>query len=270
MQHPFTGVSSIGLDLDSVVDACRAYEPLLREGEAFSHQTAAMLYGVPLPRHHESPRPLHVVGTGTTRARTAGVVGHRSADDVPVHLRLGFPVVAPETVWFQLASAVGTADLVAAGDFLVSGKVHGPARERAHTTIDRLAAALEQNRGCRGAKAARRALALIRVGAASRPETLLRLLIVASGLPEPAIGPPVPVADGALLLHPDLAYVDLQIAIEYEGAGHRDAGRWERDIARRELFEDAGWRVIRVTRRSLFEEPDSLIERIRRARVARS
>lgn len=60
------------------------------------------------------------------------------------------------------------------------------------------------------------------------------------------------------------------IAIEYEGDDHCDAGRWERDIERRELFEDAGWRVIRVTRQALFDEPDQLIARIRRARHARS
>ena len=101
-------------------------------------------------------------------------------------------------------------------------------------------------------------------------ETLLRLVIVAAGLPEPEIGSRVVVAGGSLVLHPDLAYPELRIAIEYEGGGHREAGRWERDIERRELFEDAGWRVIRVTRHALFDEPEALIARIRRARRARS
>ena len=110
----------------------------------------------------------------------------------------------------------------------------------------------------------------MRIGAASRPETLLRLVIVAAGLPEPVIAAPVEVAGGRLTLHPDLAYPDLRIAIEYEGDGHREARRWERDIERRELLEDAGWRVIRITHRALVGDPDAVVERIHRARRTRS
>ncbi len=110
----------------------------------------------------------------------------------------------------------------------------------------------------------------MRIGPASRPESLLRLVIVAAGLPEPVIAPPVEVAGGRLTLHPDLAYPELRIAIEYEGDGHREARRWERDIERRELLEDAGWRIIRVTHRALVGDPDVVVERIRRARSARS
>ncbi|KQM82993.1 endonuclease domain-containing protein [Agromyces sp. Leaf222] len=257
----------MGLDLESVVDLCRAYEPLLREGEAFSHQTAALLFGAPLPHPLSSPGPLHVVSPDKTRARSVGVVGHRSTNGVHVVERLGLPVVAPETAWLQLAPSMLREDLTAVGDFLVTGRRHGAAREGALSTVSILASKLERNRGCRGAKTARWALERIRVGAASRPETLLRLAIVAAGLPEPCIGWPVAVGNG-LTLHPDLAYPDLRIAIEYEGARHRDADRWERDIERRELFEDEGWRVIRVTRHALFDAPDALIARIRRARIA--
>ena len=270
MQHPFTGVSSLGLDLDTVVDLCRAYEPLLRTGEAFSHATAALLYGAPLPASHASASPLHITSPTVTRSRTAGTVGHRSTGRVPINLRFGLPVTAPALTWMQLAATLGPDDLTAVGDFLVTGALHGRVSEGPLATIEELAEALEQRIGCRGARGARWALERVRVGPASRTETLLRLVIVAAGLPEPVIGPPVVVADGTLTLHPDLAYPELKIAIEYEGAGHRDAGRWERDIERRELFEDAGWRVIRVTRQALFDEPEQLIARIRRVRTARS
>lgn len=269
VQHPFTGVSSLGLDLGSIVDVCRAYEPLLRPGEAFSHATAAQLYGAPLPRTERAVLPVHVLSEGATRARSRGSIGHRSAGPVPTVLRFGLPVVAPSVTWVHLASRLAREDLTAVGDFLVTGILHGRAREAPLATMQGLGRALEQAIGCRGARDARWALERIRVGPASRAETLLRLLIIAAELPEPAIGPAVSVADGGLVLHPDLAYPHLRIAIEYEGNGHRDAGRWERDIERRELFEDAGWRVIRVTRRALFDEPDDLIARIYRARTAR-
>lgn len=270
MQHPFTGVSSIGLDLETVVDLCRAYEPLLRSGEAFSHATAALLYGAPLPAAYSSPSPLHIISPTVTRSRTSGTIGHRAASRIPITLRFGLPVVAPAVTWMHLAAPLSPEDLTAVGDFLVTGALHSRGAEGPLATIEELAEALEAGAGCRGARGARWALEHIRVGPASRMETLLRLVMVAAGLPEPVIGPPVAVAGGSLTLHPDLAYPDLRIAIEYEGAGHRDAGRWERDIERRELFEDAGWRVIRVTRHALFDEPEALIARIRRVRMARS
>lgn len=268
VQHPFTGVSAIGLDLDSVVDLCEAYRPLLRAGEAFSHATAAQLYGVPLPAWAEVARPLHVLSPTVTRARTRGAIGHRSRHVFPIHLRLGLPVVTPADLWMQLAGVIGRRDLVAVGDFLVTGRLHGPAAEPPLCTPAELAAVMSRSDGRRGLASARWALEQVRTGAASRPETLLRLVIVEAGLPEPSIGPPV-VVRGGLVLHPDLAYPELRIAIEYEGDGHRDAGRWERDIERRELFEDAGWRVIRVTKTALFEKPEGVVRRIREVRAAR-
>jgi len=91
VQHPFTAVSSLGLDLGSIVDVCRAYEPLLRPGEAFSHSTAALLYGAPLPHAAAEIRPLHVLSPDVTRARTIDTVGHRSATAFPIALRYGCP-----------------------------------------------------------------------------------------------------------------------------------------------------------------------------------
>jgi hypothetical protein len=271
VQHPFTGVSTVDLDIDGVVDACRAYEPLLRASEAFSHTTAALLWGAPLPRNMADVLPLHVLSPTSTRARTDNAQGHRAAARFPVAFRFGLPVVTAEGMWLQLAPLLRREDLVAVGDHLVSGSP----RDRRNgsnppSTLAALAEAVGGHPHARGILNARWALPQIRVGVDSRPETLVRLLLVEAGLPEPAIAPAVAVAGGRIVLHPDLAYPDLRIAIEYEGERHRDTGRWEQDIERHELFEDAGWRVIRVTRQALFREPDALVERVRRARIGRS
>ncbi len=62
----------------------------------------------------------------------------------------------------------------------------------------------------------------------------------------------------------------LRIAIEYEGDVHRlDRDTFRDDIDRRERFEDAGWRVIRVTAEHL-QRPHALVERIRSALAARA
>ncbi|GAA4371857.1 hypothetical protein [Agromyces bauzanensis] len=50
----------------------------------------------------------------------------------------------------------------------------------------------------------------MRIGAESRPETHLRLLLVTSGLPEPLLNDPTSLLDGEVL-HPDLKYVQWRI-----------------------------------------------------------
>jgi hypothetical protein len=269
VDHPFTGVSAIDLDIGSVIDTCRAYEPLLRVGEAFSHLTAAQLYGVPLPESQSAVVPVHVLSPTSTRARTVGTVGHRAARPFPFSFRYGLPVVGPELVWLQLAAILSRNDLVAAGDHLVTPGGSASDRAPSLASIRGLRAMVDSAGQRRGVRNAAWAITRVRVGPASRPETLLRLCLVEGGFPEPEIGVPVPVAGGSLVLHPDLAYPTLRIAIEYEGGRHREARRWERDIERRELFEDAGWRVIRVTAASL-ADPIALVARVRRVIEARA
>ena len=264
VQHPFHAVRSVGLDLDGVLDRCRAYEPLLGRKHYFSHVTAAALFGMPVGFRSRSA--LHVATLeGRTPARSRGVIGHVvKAAGVSVTLVHGLPAIAPSDVWCQLAATFSNADLVAVGDFLITGRRIGPGRRAAALcTIEELDAAVIRHRGCRGATALRWALPRLRAGADSAPESHLRLLCIAAGLPEPVIGAEVPVADG-LRLHPDLAYPDLKIAIEYEGEGHRtDAAQFRRDIERKELYEDVEWRVMRVSADHLYRDPDALVRRIR-------
>ena len=93
---------------------------------------------------------------------------------------------------------------------------------------------------------------------------MLRLAIVAAGLPEPAIGHPVPVA-GDVVLHPDLSYPQQRVAIEYEGDKHRkDKKRWRKDLRRVALLEEAGWRVIRATDDDI-ADPTNIVRMVRAA-----
>ena len=53
-------------------------------------------------------------------------------------------------------------------------------------------------------------------------------------------------------------------ALEYEGDGHlTDRTTWLDDIERRELMEAAGWRVVRVISRDIFEYPELFVVRVR-------
>ncbi|MBN9612801.1 MAG: hypothetical protein J0H64_04975 [Actinobacteria bacterium] len=95
----------------------------------------------------------------------------------------------------------------------------------------------------------------------SPPETLLRLLIVDAGLPEPMVNCPVRV--GGRVLHADLGYPQLKIAIEYEGGYHFDGGHTQarRDVHRWEAMHDAKWRVLRVTALDL-QDPRAFLARL--------
>jgi hypothetical protein len=245
VQRPFTAVRSVGLDLDDVIDRCRAYEPLLRTDEAFSHATAAALFRLPLP---EDSRAVHVLAPpGTARARGRGAIGHAASDPLPVVLHVALPVVAPAFIWCQLANELSPYDLVALGDAIVTGRRRGSVRAPALATLDELADAAAYWGSRRGARTLATALPRIRVGAESPKETHLRLRIVDAGLPEPLPNPAVRLASGRVV-HPDLAYPEPRIALEYLGDTHRtERRRWQDDLRRRRDLAAAGWRVIEVT-----------------------
>ena len=128
-------------------------------------------------------------------------------------------------------------------------------------SIDALRAAIPER--ARGAARARRALADVRVGRRVADGDAAAAAAHAIRAPEPQINPAVRIGDETL--HPDLLYPQWRVVLEYEGDGHRtDPQQWRRDIWRREAFEDAGWRVIRVHRDDLLAEPEQFLARVGR------
>lgn len=274
VDRPYRGVRSLGLDLETTLGRCRAYEPQLRRGQVFSHVTAALIYRMPLPRALEADPVLHVsVPDDQNRPRARGVHGHRLRRcDFAAREHGGLPVSDVVSTWCQLASVLSVDDLIAVGDFIVSGEVvPGAAREPPLATITELADGLRPWVGRRGARRLFYAIEYVRSGVDSRPESLLRMLLVRAGLPEPAINLAAFAAKGARLGRPDLSYPWLLIAFEYEGDHHRtDRNTFRYDIFRHELFEDAGWRVFRVTWDDLHADPEGFLRRVRRAVAERS
>jgi hypothetical protein len=180
-------------------------------------------------------------------------------------------VTDPATTWCQLAPFLSREDLVAAGDYLVSGtRLRGGSRSEPLCTVAQLEAAVIRMRGCRGSVKLTWAVVRVRVGVDSRPESLTRLLLVGAGIPEPVIDAPTEVDDGHLVLHADLTFVEWRTVLDYEGDGHRTNARtFRKDIERRELFESAGWRYFRVTADDVFVRPDVFVARVRRILIER-
>jgi hypothetical protein len=251
---PFHGIRA-SERASSQPELCEQYFPRLRDDQFFSHVTAAILHGVPLPRELYLRRQLDVSGR-VNRPRTRGVIGHRQATTPVVTIR-GLPVTHPAWLLAELAAELSADDLVVAGDSLVR-------RKYPKTSIEELREVLQRTHGS-GVRRARAALASIRSGTDSPMETRLRLLIVRAGLPEPVIGHVVYSKHGDYVGRPDLAYPDEKVAIEYEGDHHRTDPRvFADDIERREQMQEADWYVIRVVSSHVYRWPVWLADRIAR------
>ncbi|AXH89546.1 hypothetical protein ACFWDZ_00590 [Micromonospora aurantiaca] len=104
--------------------------------------------------------------------------------------------------------------------------------------------------------------------AQSPPESHLRVRLVLAGLPRPVAQYPVRVPTD-LILHPDLAWPEFRVAVEYDGQWHSDADRMHLDRRRLNQLVSAGWLVLHVTGRRLRKEFPALVREIRAALVAR-
>jgi len=252
---------------------CLAYSQRMRAGDSFSHGTAALLMGAALPAYLDVSR-LHVSSPFGTRAPTGrGIVGHQlwALSTPPIelihqdHVRgelFALPVVPPLTMFAQLAPLVDRRDLVAVGDYLVTGTAPIlPPGE--------MAALRELSGGWRGRASALAAVDDIRVGSRSRAETLLRLQLMQAGLPEPELNAPVLDDHGNEIATPDLRWARYRTLVEYEGDLHRvSKGKFRSDITRFERYADADWSALRAHGDDVFGDPNPFIARLaRRLRV---
>lgn len=257
-------------DQDAYAAKCLAVAAALPSQRFVSRRSAAILHGIPCP---QPPGGRVEVGSiWPLRApRRGDVLGHRVRDGVLewVDVR-GFRLPSVEDVWCQLSAVLSPVALVAAGDALITGKLivsSGGRRRAPQTTGDALAAAVRRHRGAVGATRRSEALELLRSPVDSPPETELRMLIRSSGFAEPEVACAVQVA--GRVLHPDLGYPELRIAIEYLGSYHFDdrVRQGRHDVRRGELLKDAGWNVLWVTAYDL-RAPGEFLRRLARAIAA--
>ncbi|TDC78058.1 hypothetical protein E1193_21420 [Micromonospora sp. KC606] len=115
-----------------------------------------------------------------------------------------------------------------------------------------------------GGSRAQRVFDLADPGAQSPPESHLRVRLVLAGLPRPVTQLPVHLPSG-LILHPDLAWPEFRVAVEYDGAWHADPDQLHRDRRRLNQFAGAGWFVLHVTGRRLREDFPAVVREVRAA-----
>ncbi len=247
---------------------------------AASHRTAAELLQLPLssesarllnvsPGSPELTLPLEVTtidGRQAMRRRDI-LLGHRShiAQERLIR-RHGILVTDHARTWADMAPLLPLDELVALADQLI--RIPRPrfeSRSEPLSSLEQLAAAVEERSPGRGVARARQALALSRIGADSPAETHLRLAIGRAGLPEPEVNAWIRDADDRPLLQPDLSFRQWRVAVQYEGAHHSDPRQVESDVERAELTELLRWVEVRLTRRHMLDGWAPGIDKIRRA-----
>ncbi|QDZ15026.1 endonuclease domain-containing protein [Humibacter ginsenosidimutans] len=265
----------------SILESAHDYACCMTQHEFFSHVTAAVIWGIPIPHALVVPDELHVSVLAPHRAsKRPNVSAHQArAGRVTVtrHPATGLRVSSPASTWASLGAVLTHHyDVVAAADAVVrvprmpAGFPFPPdARTEPLASVAELKASVAAGRRV-GVEALRTALPRVRTGAASRPEAWTRLTLVDNGLPEPVLDYDVFDEYGTFVACLDMAYPELKIAIEYDGDHHRtDRQQWSRDIDRLEALAALGWHVIRVDSRLLFRAPGELVRRVRAARDRR-
>jgi very-short-patch-repair endonuclease len=254
----------ISPDAASLVDRCRMFALRMPPEAFFSHSTAALLFGAPLPLEIERSALIHVAVPSPRRApHVAGVAGHKLrviAGDVVIVRELR--ATSPARTWCDLAGTLPLSDVVAIGDYLIHWRL--PLCSRADLT--RAAANFE---GQRGMKVLRRATSLLSDRAESRPESKLRVIIALAGLPAPLINRDIVVTEDGVISRTDFEFVDFGFVLEYQGDYHRTKrDQWRKDMTRRARLEATGRQVMEINADDL-HHPAELAERIRSVLIRR-
>ncbi len=118
-----------------------------------------------------------------------------------------------------------------------------------HRAVHRAGAASGASAAVRGPTRRRRAekvFGLADMGAQSPPESGLRVRLVLGGLPRPMVQLAIRLPSG-LVLHPDLAWEEWKVAVEYDGHWYADPDQLHRYRRRLNQLVTAGWTVLHVT-----------------------
>ncbi|MGO2654862.1 MAG: hypothetical protein ACTH93_03365 [Pseudoclavibacter sp.] len=242
----------------AVTHRARQYLPLMKPGLAFSHQTAAIIWGLPLPLSMIAstlePDGLDVAAAATlSRPRHRGIRSRRMPSTAHVYALGDLPVCDVRTTWMMLADVPNhsDADLVAVGDFLVCrAELRADGRQpfAGPRELIEWAGSLS-GRNCRRMRQVAR---LVRDGSQSPMESLTRLLLLEAGLPEPELNADIYDRAGGHLARADLLYRVQRVIPEFDGDQHRTSrAQHTRDRERLKALRNEGYEVVQADLRTL-------------------
>lgn len=258
---PATGGDRYAIARDRELALILALAARLTPTQFFSHRSAALLLGAPMP-HLPAP-DLHLSVLHPIRApRVRGVHGHA----LPAHrvqlARVGGLLITSPVTTFASLGTLSLPELVALGDFLVRKHRPGRGRRNAGTppicTVQQLREVVALGRW-KGIARLRSAVELIREDSWSPKESTTRLMLVSAGLPEPELNIDIFDEHGDFLGCVDMVYRRFRVIIEYQGEQHSE--RYAEDVERYARLRANGWDVIEVTR-ALGRTPSQIVARV--------
>lgn len=253
------GLYATGRDRGEEAHRLLAAATQLREGQVFSHETAALLLGIAV---HHVPDKVCVLGPAEPRSRVRGHRRIRFQRVPPEHLVLagGLPCTSPLLTMVHLACTLAYEQALISCDSALS-LLAGGARRSDGGAVDkaRARALLEELPRMRGSVRARQVLADADGHAESPAETLSRIRLTAMDLAPSALQYPVHDNDGRLIGRTDFAWEDERVLGEYDGEAKYfdlDPDATPREVLMREKWReqrlrDAGWVVVRWGKREL-------------------
>lgn len=176
LSRPTHGVRSLEPP-ETFRDRVLATRVALPSDVAFSHLTAARLWGLPLPLDLEDGSIDVMRATSASRVRRRGCVGRRGLESRATAVHRGVLLTSLEDTWCDVGETLELDDLVVVGDAVA----------RRLADVSPLRDALLRRVRPRGAVALRAALGLVRVGSDSPMESRCRLVFHRAGLPEPEL-----------------------------------------------------------------------------------
>ncbi|MEV7662951.1 DUF559 domain-containing protein [Paenarthrobacter sp. NPDC089316] len=229
-------------DLEAAARSLSAASP----GAWISHVTAAKLHNFSLPPWLSDSNELHLSKPRSLPAvRRKGVIGHTVVvENGEVELIRGLWISTRPRTWLDLARVLPLNELVCIGDELI--RIPRPEfeqRDAPFTTLEALRTLVERHKNLQGVVRAREALELMRVGADSAPESMLRLAMLDAGLPEPELQVSLRLSD-PFSPSADLGYRKRRVAIQYDGGHHLEEAQYFSDQRRDKAFRAAGWTVL--------------------------
>jgi hypothetical protein len=236
-------------------------------GAWISHVTAARLRCQVLPPWLADSSELHLSKPKRLPSvRRKGVLGHTVlAEEDEIETVDGIRISTRSRTWLDLARRLPVRDLVCMGDQIIRiPRVEFEGRTQPFDTLDGLRSLVRRHPNLQGVVGAREALELMRVGADSAPESMLRLAMADAGLPEPDLQLTLRSGD-PLSPSADLGYRPQRLAIQYDGGHHLLEGQIFSDRRRDKAFEAAGWTVLIVNKEDLEDSFQRAITRIKRA-----
>jgi len=218
----------------------------------FSGRTAAWLHGLDLPPC--DPVEVTVPSAGQSSRLTGTAVRRSDISASETVTRRGHPTTSVVRTLADLGRRLPLVEAVAALDMALHKRL---------LKSDDLRSWVCAHQRHPGIRRLRQTIELAEPATESVMETRLRLLLVLARLPRPKAQVHLYDEVGHFLGRPDFYYPLHRLALEYDGASHRE--NLTGDNRRQNRLVEAGYRLLRFTAADVLSAPDSVVDLVRRA-----